>query len=93
MKVILENIQNKTKVKDTAKVIKAYKLTPATKVKSKDGAIVPKEVLYMKLVPSTPLIKKEEDLSILPCVLYGVAVFVILIAIKIVLNKIKVRSK
>lgn len=89
MKSVLEHIQDSIKVKDTAKKIKAVKIIPLTKIKSKDGAIIPKEAISW--IEIQPAINKEEDerTPITSYILYGIAIIFILVVLKIVLNRIK----
>jgi hypothetical protein len=104
MKVLLANIQDQIKPIDSASVdtsmvgatksIKATKLR-IIKIKSKDGAIIPREATQMvKTHPSTQTEKKEKDSELTCYFLTGVVVIAaILIFIKIILPKIKKSSK
>lgn len=86
---IANNIQDSTvtKQQDTAKVIKAYKIVPATKIKSVDGAIIPKEAVAMiKLQPSIPVAKEEESM-LSTYLLAGALLIGILILFKVLTNK------
>jgi len=56
----LNIIQDTLKVSDTAKVVKAHKLTPSKKIENDEGALIPKEVTeWIEIQPAIP--KKEES--------------------------------
>ncbi len=96
---ILANNQSRTiaqdsvAIKDSTEVIKMMKLVPGTKIKSEDGAIIPKQLLeWTELEPSFPS-KKETDSILTSYIFTGVVVLVILISAKFILNKFKKRAK
>ena len=87
MKPVLIDIQDKNKAKDTVEVVKALKIVPAKKIKSEDGAIIPKEaVSWTVLEPSIP-IEKPKDSEFTTYAVIGLVLVGTLILIKYILNK------
>lgn len=87
--IFLENIQDSLSTKDTTKVFKAYKLTPAIKkdIKSDEGAIIPKEAVSMiKLVPSTP-VEEQVSTPISTYILIGLSFVVAFLLIRTLLKR------
>ncbi len=85
------NIQDSIKQQDTAKIIKASKIVPAT-IKSVDGAIIPKEaVAWMELQPALP-IEKEKDSMLSTYILIGAVIIGLLILVKVLSKKRQKRS-
>ncbi len=84
-------------LKDTVtatKTVKMTKLVPATKIKSEDGVIIPKEVLSMTVIqPSLPY-KKEGDFARTSYFFIGVVIVLsLMILTKLTLSRIKKKSK
>jgi hypothetical protein len=80
-------IQDSTQQRDTAKVIKALKIVPATKIESSDGAIIPKEaVAWMELQPALP-VEKEKDSMLSTYILIGAVVIGVFILVKVLSNR------
>lgn len=84
MSNLYKNIQDTLIQQDTAKVIKATKIVPATLIKSEEGAIIPKEAVvpYIKLQPSIPAPKKEEDSMLATYLFIGLAIIGLIILVR-----------
>ncbi|WP_418603529.1 hypothetical protein [Hwangdonia sp.] len=92
MNTILTSIQDTLQVQDTTKIIKAAKLFPATKIESKDGAIIPKEaVAWAELQPAFPS-KNESGSMLTTYIIIAVVLIIALLIIKFVLKKRKLNS-
>ncbi|MDO5977828.1 hypothetical protein [Flavivirga spongiicola] len=93
MKTVVENIQDQIKAKDTADIVPAHKILDiATKIESSEGAIIPKEAIaWIELQPSIK-IETKDNTPVLSYVLYGIFTLAVVVAIKIIFNKLKSRS-
>ncbi len=79
----MNKIEENPALNDTAKVIKMIKLVPATKIKSTEGAIIPKEVLYMsKIQPAMPYTKEESAPGLFSYFFVGIVVVLLIIFVR-----------
>lgn len=88
----ITNLQDTIKQQDTSKAVKAAIIVPAQKIKSEEGAIIPKEaVSLIPLEPSIP-VKNNQSPSFSTYILLGFVLVVILIAARYIKNKRKNNS-